>query len=51
MTAHSSDSSTGAHNSPVGDKATEQQLEIIHTNERVPGHSNYYEKNGLRTGG
>ena len=23
----------------------------IHTNERVPGHSNYYEKDGLRTYG
>ena len=26
-------------------------LEAIHTNERVPGHENYYEKNGLRTYG
>lgn len=27
------------------------QMEAIHTNERVPGHANYYEKNGLRTYG
>ena len=27
------------------------QVEQIHTNERVPGHSNYYEKDGLRTYG
>jgi hypothetical protein len=26
-------------------------VEQIHTNERVPGHSNYYEKDGLRTYG
>lgn len=28
-----------------------QHVEQIHTNERVPGHSNYYEKDGLRTYG
>jgi hypothetical protein len=28
-----------------------QHIEQIHTNERVPGHSNYYEKDGLRTYG
>ena len=27
------------------------QLEAIHTNEHVPGHEDYYEKNGLRTYG
>ena len=27
------------------------QVEQIHTNERVPGHTNYYEKDGLRTEG
>lgn len=27
------------------------QIETVHTNERVPGHPNYYEKNGLRTYG
>lgn len=26
-------------------------IETIHTNERVPGHPNYYEKDGLRTYG
>ncbi|KAF7197066.1 Trichothecene efflux pump TRI12 [Pseudocercospora fuligena] len=26
-------------------------IEQIHTNERIPGHDNYYEKNGLRTYG
>ena len=38
----------------VGDKtevAHIEQIEQIHTNERVPGHENYYEKNGLRTYG
>ncbi|KAF4549968.1 Fungal trichothecene efflux pump (TRI12)-like protein [Elsinoe fawcettii] len=33
------------------EKAAAQQVEQIHTNERVPGHSNYYEKDGLRTYG
>ncbi|GAM89682.1 hypothetical protein ANO11243_077210 [Dothideomycetidae sp. 11243] len=33
------------------EKTTTQHVEQIHTNERVPGHSNYYEKNGLRTYG
>lgn len=28
-----------------------ETLENIHTNERVPGHDNYYEKDGLRTYG
>lgn len=27
------------------------QVEAIHTNERVPGNTHYYEKNGLRTYG
>lgn len=27
------------------------QVEPIHTNERVPGNTHYYEKNGLRTYG
>ena len=26
-------------------------VEHVHTNERVPGHENYYEKNGVRTEG
>jgi hypothetical protein len=32
-------------------KANEQRVEHVHTNERVPGHPNYYEKNGVRTYG
>ena len=28
-----------------------EHVEQVHTNERVPGHSNYYEKDGLRTYG
>lgn len=28
-----------------------QQVEQIHTNERVPGHPEYYEKDGIRTYG
>ena len=28
-----------------------EHVEQIHTNERVPGHTNYYEKDGLRTSG
>lgn len=35
----------------LAEKATTQRLEEIHTNERVPGHTNYYEKDGLRTYG
>ncbi len=38
-------------NSPVGEKAVGSNIEAIHTNERVPGHPAYYEKNGLRTYG
>jgi hypothetical protein len=37
-------------NSPTA-KPTLDHVEQIHTNERVPGHSNYYEKDGLRTYG
>ena len=37
--------------SPVEEKAVSSQLEAVHTNERVPGHSAYYEKDGLRTYG
>lgn len=28
-----------------------EHVEQVHTNERVPGHPNYYEKDGLRTEG
>ena len=33
------------------DGETAAYVEQVHTNERVPGHANYYEKNGLRTYG
>ena len=36
--------------SPV-EKSAEAHMETVHTNERVPGHTNYYEKDGLRTYG
>jgi hypothetical protein len=48
MTTRSNDSSTDAR---VEDKTGERQMETVHTNERVPGHRNYYEKDGLRTMG
>ena len=32
-------------------KPNMEHVEQIQTNERVPGHNNYYEKNGLRTYG
>lgn len=32
-------------------KTGHAQVEQVHTNERVPGHNNYYEKDGLRTYG
>lgn len=46
MAANSNESS-----SPVEKKAVSSQLEAVHTNERVPGHPAYYEKDGLRTYG
>ena len=37
---------------PVEAKAgVMDHVEQVHTNERVPGHANYYEKDGLRTQG
>ncbi|KAK5115393.1 hypothetical protein LTR85_009853 [Meristemomyces frigidus] len=45
----SSDSSSRSPD--VEEKTTMQHVEQIHTNERVPGHTNYYEKDGLRTYG
>ncbi|KAF2214938.1 hypothetical protein CERZMDRAFT_110478 [Cercospora zeae-maydis SCOH1-5] len=36
---------------PTDKKAEVSHIEQIHTNERVPGHDNYYEKNDLRTSG
>ena len=46
MAANSTESS-----SPVEEKVVSSQIEAVHTNERVPGHPAYYEKNGLRTYG
>lgn len=50
-----SPSHSSANNGSVDmDKATGEHvetLETIHTNERVPGHDAYYEKDGLRTYG
>lgn len=37
--------------SPGNEKEVGDQIETVHTNERVPGHANYYEKDGLRTYG
>lgn len=37
--------------SPDGSKPNMAHVEAIHTNEQVPGHTNYYEKGGLRTYG
>ncbi len=36
---------------PVDYKTGSAHVEQVHTNERVPGHDNYYEKDGLRTYG
>lgn len=33
------------------DKQATDHIENIRTNDKVPGHDNYYEKNGLRTYG
>ena len=41
----------GAAMAHIEQVKTNEPLEQIHTNERVPGHSNYYEKDGLRTYG
>lgn len=46
MAASSQDSS-----SPVEEKAGGSQVDAVHTNELVPGHPAYYEKDGLRTYG
>ncbi|PNS14855.1 hypothetical protein CAC42_2084 [Sphaceloma murrayae] len=37
--------------SSSAEKVSETRIEQIHTKERVPGHDNYYEKDGLRTYG
>ena len=45
-----SNSSENSVSIPVDEKIG-AHVETIHTNERVPGHPSYYEKNGLRTYG
>ncbi|KAJ4504128.1 hypothetical protein HRR83_008631 [Exophiala dermatitidis] len=45
------DSSSETPPSPVIDKEITAHIEQVHTNERVPGHPGYYEKDGLRTYG
>ncbi|TVY31110.1 Trichothecene efflux pump [Lachnellula hyalina] len=40
-----------ASNSSAGDKQQAGEVEKIVTHDQVPGHNNYYEKNGLRTYG
>jgi hypothetical protein len=44
-------SAEASDHSPVGEKSTMAHVEQIHTNERVPGHTDYYEKDGVRTYG
>lgn len=46
MAANSIESS-----SPVEEKDVSSQIKAVNTNERVPGHHAYYEKDGLRTYG
>ena len=48
--AHSS-SSEQSLDGHVDEKETKAHIETIHTRERVPGQSHYYEKDGLRTYG
>jgi len=43
--------SSKAKPSPAVAKELGSRVEPIHTNERVPGHPGYYEKDGLRTYG
>ncbi len=47
----SSDESRTPPEGVDSEKALGTQVETIHTNERIPGHPNYYEKGGLRTYG
>ena len=37
--------------SSPGEKPAAAEVELVHTNEQVPGHPDYYEKGGLRTYG
>ncbi|ORY18867.1 hypothetical protein BCR34DRAFT_296612 [Clohesyomyces aquaticus] len=50
MTSHSNDSAA-TPNTPEHEKFTEHKMEHIPTHDKVPGHDNYYEENGLRTAG
>ena len=45
----SSEASPIEETSPAGQKVND--LEVVRTKERVPGHINYYERDGLRTYG
>jgi len=45
------DSSSDGVSTPVKEKDGPNHIEQIHTNEKVPGHPGYYEKDGLRTYG
>ena len=47
MTSGSEDSTTP----PDGEKGLTSTIENVQPNERVPGHPDYYEKDGLRTYG
>ena len=47
----SSDESRTPPGGVDAEKIIDQQVETVHTNERVPGHPSYYEKGGLRTYG
>ena len=50
--SNSSEGSVGAHHSPIAhEKTGARNLEQIPIHDRVPGHTNYYEKDGLRTYG
>ncbi|KAJ9612062.1 hypothetical protein H2200_003657 [Cladophialophora chaetospira] len=51
MATHVDSSSDNGAHSPTLDKDPSHHIEQIHTNERVPGHPGYYEKDGLRTYG
>jgi hypothetical protein len=45
------DCSDVSDHSPTTSKPALNHVEQVHTNELVPGHNNYYEKDGLRTAG
>ncbi len=51
MTTREDSSSDNVAPSPTLDKDPSHHIEQVHTNEKVPGHPGYYEKDGLRTYG